>query len=349
MIKVFVNFLTVLVGTLFLSSPVLAHHSNTGIDPESPVEFRGVVTEFRWRNPHIYVVVERTNSGDDPERWQFEIGAIPVLHRSGWTAESLEPGELVTVRGYPDKNPERHFALLVSIEKEDGVILSQCSTYRPQFPDIAHCDPRDGGVQESTPDLNGVWRSSGWMGEGLGALRLTDKAIEARNQYNPDRDTPTALCIGYPLIQNLATRFYLNQIEIDSAADIIEIRSEFFDSVRIVHMDERDHSSIGERALNGHSIGRWVDDTLTVETTMFSEHRSPYGSGVGIPSGPDKQVIERYTLSADGTALFIDVRLEDPEYLAEPFEGRLEWSYTPDLEFHRYDCDSGVAAHFRTG
>jgi hypothetical protein len=348
LIVAFMRILSVIVSLLALSAPVQGHHSNNGIDRESLVEIQGIVTEFRWRNPHIYVVVERSVAGDDPQQWQFEIGAIPVLVRSGWTPESLVPGEPVTIRGYPDKNPERQFALLKSIEKADGVVLSQCSTYRPQFPDIAHCDPLEGGENESASNFSGIWQPRGWLGDGFGALKPTDKGIEARNKYDPDRDTPTALCIGYPLIQNLAGRFYLNQIQIDESANTISIRSEFFDSIRTVHMDERDDTSSRDRTLNGYSIGRWVDDTLIVETTRFAEHQSPYGSSSGIPSGPDKRVEERYTLSEDGTAMFIDVRLEDPDYLKEPFESRVEWSYAPKLKFHRYECDADVAAHFRS-
>jgi len=344
-----VKLVLVLGGYVLLNEPALGHHSNSGIDREALVEFQAIVTEFRWRNPHIYVVVERADDAGDPQQWQFEIGSIPVLARSGWTAESLAPGELVTIRGYPDKNPERQFALLKSVEKEDGLVLSQCSTYRPQFPDIAHCDPLDGRAPESAPDFNGIWQPRGWPGDGFGALIPTDKGIEARNRYVPDRDAPTALCIGYPLIQNLAGRFYLSQIQIDDVANTISIRSEFFDSVRTVHLDERDDSSNQARTLNGYSIGRWVGDTLIVETTEFAAHKSPYGSAGRIPSGPDKRVEERYTLSEDGTAMFIDVRLEDPEYLAEPFESRVEWTYAPDLEFHRYECDADVAAQFRAG
>jgi hypothetical protein len=229
--------------------------------------------------------------------------------------------------------------------RDEHTSMGRC---RHPFPDIAHCDPLKGGENESALNFNGIWQPRGWLGDGFEALKPTDKAEESRNRYKPGRDTPTALCMGYPLIQNLASRFYLNQIQIDESANTILIRSEFFDSMRTVYFDERDGISNLDRTLNGYSIGRWVDDTLIIETTGFAEHRSPYGSSGGIPSGPDKRVEERYTLSEDGTAMFIDVRLEDPDYLEEPFESRIEWSYAPKLEFHRYECQADVAAHFRS-
>jgi hypothetical protein len=40
------------------------------------------------------------------------------------------------------------------------------------------------------------------------------------------------------------------------------------------------------------------------------------------------------------------VLLEDPEYLAEPFRGSLEWSYRPDLDLLSFDCDPSVSSQF---
>jgi hypothetical protein len=78
------------------------------------------------------------------------------------------------------------------------------------------------------------------------------------------------------------------------------------------------HAGEGERTLQGHSIGWWEGETLVVDTVDFAVHRSPYGSGTGIPLGTEKHVVERYRLSDDGTHAFVDIVLEDSEYLAEP-------------------------------
>jgi hypothetical protein len=49
-------------------------------------------------------------------------------------------------------------------------------------------------------------------------------------------------------------------------------------------------------------------------------------------------VVERFSLSEDGTRAIVDVMVEDPEFLAEPFTGRTEMTYVPQLELHRYNC-----------
>jgi hypothetical protein len=49
-------------------------------------------------------------------------------------------------------------------------------------------------------------------------------------------------------------------------------------------------------------------------------------------------VVERFSLSEDGTRAIVDVFVEDPEFLAEPFETRLEIVYSPHLRLYSYDC-----------
>ena len=122
------------------------------------------------------------------------------------------------------------------------------------------------------------------------------------------------------------------------------IRDEWFDAERVIHTDGRGHPVGVERKRLGHSIGRWEGDTLVVDTWLFAPHRSPYG--IGLASGEEKHVVERYTLNEDGRSLTLEVFLEDSEFLAESFSGTLTWDYTPDFEFHRYDCDPEVATRF---
>jgi len=51
-------------------------------------------------------------------------------------------------------------------------------------------------------------------------------------------------------------------------------------------------------------------------------------------------------LNDDGRSLKLEVFLENPEFLADSFSGTLNWDYTPDFEFYRYDCDPEVATRF---
>ena len=50
---------------LVVTRSVSAHHSDAGIDMEGVVAFQGTVTEFHWRNPHVYVLVETTDANGE--------------------------------------------------------------------------------------------------------------------------------------------------------------------------------------------------------------------------------------------------------------------------------------------
>ena len=118
------------------------------------------------------------------------------------------------------------------------------------------------------------------------------------------------------------------------------MRSEFFNSERMIHMDGRAHPENGERTNQGHSIGRWEGEVLVVDTRLFADHRAPIrGPNEGVPSGAQRHVVERFHLSEDRTRLIVDFVVEDPEYLGEPFSGSLELYHAPELEMLGFNCD----------
>ena len=142
----------------------------------------------------------------------------------------------------------------------------------------------------------------------------------------------------------VASNLFPLEIEIDEQRQIISIRIEFWDEERTVYMDGRPHPDASERFHSGHSIGRWEGDTLVVDTTNFTDHRSPYQ--IGVPSGAQKHVVERYRLVEDGTRLAVEFVLEDPEYIAEPLTHARELIYAPQLELSTFDCDLESARRF---
>ena len=313
--------------------PASAHHSEAGFDTDAVVAFQGTVRRYSWRNPHVYIDVEGTNAAGEVVAWEVETGATPIMIRSGWTPDSLQPGDAIAVRGHPERGTGRNYVLLLSLEKEDGTTLLQRSG-----------DPRSSAT---TTGLAGLWKGRGaTVGpfyEFLSEVPLTAKGAAAKAQYNFYTDSPAAICVGPTSPAIVAVGLFVNEIQLGEQT--ISIRSEFFDSDRIIYMDGRAHPENGERTRQGHSIGRWEDGVLVVDTTRFADLRS--GNGTGVPSGAQKHVVERYTLSDDGTHVVIDIFLEDPEYLAESFVGVVEWNYAPELEMYRYDCDAETSRRFR--
>ena len=52
------KYVTILIAAIVPATPVLGHHSDAGIDMNSNIILEGTVTEFYFRNPHAYFLVE---------------------------------------------------------------------------------------------------------------------------------------------------------------------------------------------------------------------------------------------------------------------------------------------------
>jgi hypothetical protein len=320
------------------ASPCMAHHSRANFLDETFV-LQGKVVAFRWANPHALVELSVTDSNGLTTEWQIETQATPTLARSGWTAESLRPGEQVTVRAQPDRNRARRFALLQSILKDDGTMLA-----------VTQADAVLADARTRALSVFGVWaaarRREGGAGIAPGpanepplALPLTAKGLEAARKFDT-RENPRNRCIPPVSPESLGPP-YLHAFE--QSGDNIILRNEYMEVDRLVYMDGRAPAS-GERTLQGHSVGRWEGNVLVIETTHFADN--PWGTARGIPSGAQKRVIERFRLTDNGETLTVDFTIEDSEYLTGPFSGSEQWRYTPQLDLVPNKCDIEAAQRY---
>src|SRR5580704_2243961 len=93
----------VLLGLLPVS-PIYAHHgSHVSYDMEKPVVLKGTVTEFVWSNPHSQIFFDVKDEKGDAVNWGAETANPSALAKSGWTRNSLKPGDEVTVTVWPSK------------------------------------------------------------------------------------------------------------------------------------------------------------------------------------------------------------------------------------------------------
>jgi hypothetical protein len=328
------NKIAIALAIVLAAKMASAHHSDSRFDVDRVVAFEGTVEKFAWKNPHVYLTIRDANEVE----WIIETGPTPIMNRSGWTRDSFAPGDIVSVRSNPDRNPKKKHGLLLSIEGPDGIVRS--SRQRNSESDI----PATGAT---TTSLSGVWagenshRSALWTA--LADHPLTPKGYAATVEYDESMH-PTVNCDAPPSPWIIALAdIYLVEFQIGERE--IVFRSEFNDAERIVYIDGRGHPEDGERTIQGHSIGTWEGDTLVVDTTLFADNRSPF-PGLGLPSGKEKHIVEHFTLTEDGTRLLIDILMDDSEYMAEPIKSDLVWHYSPHLNLLKFDCDPGVAQQF---
>ena len=307
--------------------PAAAHHSAAMFDLQAVVTFQGTVTSFEWTNPHVYINVEVSDGNGQVTQWEIEGDPTSLMIRSGWTATTLAPGNVITARVNPARGTERTHARLVSLATSDGAVLT----------------PRSRGNESTVraTGIAGVWDGIRAFATRSVAMPAPTAAGASWQAVYTNADSPTAQCVAL-VPPFFATVPYMYEIEI--LDDRVLFSSEFYSSERTVFMDGRGHPENAERTLQGHSIGRWERETLVVDTVQFSDLRN--GNLFGIPSAAQKHVVERYELSEDGTRLLINYFLEDPEYLAEPFEGGYYWDYSPGAEMLPFTCDPENALRY---
>jgi hypothetical protein len=108
------------VVTVALWPPVAsAHHHRINFLP-TPIAFHGEITRLEWKNPHVYLYVDAEGDNGEIVSWEIETGSTPSLTRRGITAEDFREGQSVTVRGHPDRNPERKLLFAESVTNSEG-------------------------------------------------------------------------------------------------------------------------------------------------------------------------------------------------------------------------------------
>jgi len=104
----------------------LAHHSMAGFDASKQVTIEGTVTQVNWTNPHSLFYVEGKLAGSSEgalKKWVFEGPAPTSLLKQGWTKESLNVGDKITLIGNPSRGGSA-FALLKEVVTASGKRLA---------------------------------------------------------------------------------------------------------------------------------------------------------------------------------------------------------------------------------
>jgi hypothetical protein len=99
-----------------------AHHSNTAYDTGKSVEWRAAVTQFKFVNPHAYVFFTMQDGSGKPVQGRCELSARTMLARLGWSADTFQPGEMLTLKGAPGRN-EANVCLLNSFTRANGAVI----------------------------------------------------------------------------------------------------------------------------------------------------------------------------------------------------------------------------------
>jgi len=214
---------------------------------------------------------------------------------------------------------------------------------------------------QQVPDLEGGWTRLDTAGGGSygGVDALFPRAVltpEAAARIPPPAAPRLSFAenrvhqVGEPYIVTDggcggATGF--GGVDVNSAAFfIVQTKDEVLitrenPSGRHIYMDGRKHpdSSRWAPTNGGHSVGRYENSELVVDTTGFTNGRVAFGNGL---RSPESHLTERYKLSPDGNRLTVTYTWSDPKIYQKP--------HVYDISFERHPkgsypienwCDSG--------
>ncbi|WP_144097333.1 DUF6152 family protein [Croceicoccus sediminis] len=109
-------------GTM-VAAPAVAHHSFAMFDQTKILQkSQATVAEFRFTNPHSFVVVNVVRNGKST-RYVLECSSVNMMSRAGWKHNTLKSGDKVDVEFYPLRNGKPG-GMLKTIKVADGRTLS---------------------------------------------------------------------------------------------------------------------------------------------------------------------------------------------------------------------------------
>jgi hypothetical protein len=111
-------------AALLVATTALAHHSPIVFDRTKQVTLTGVVTEFRWGNPHSWIHIDVADAAGKVANWGIEMNPASHLARDGWRSTTLKKGDQVSIVVFPLRNDEKG-GQYISIKLPDGKTMGQ--------------------------------------------------------------------------------------------------------------------------------------------------------------------------------------------------------------------------------
>jgi hypothetical protein len=170
-------------------------------------------------------------------------------------------------------------------------------------------------------------------------LKLTPRALKQAQDYSYKDDTKVQNNCKSPTMAFLMQAPF--PMEIYQGRDMIVMKMEYMDMVRVIFTDGRGHEPAdAPHSKAGDSIGHWEGDTLVVDTTHLE-------AGTMMNNGFDHtknmHVIEKFRLSPDGKTLWATQLYDDPGTFAGYAARYISWTRKPGEYVYPYDCDPNYA------
>ncbi len=340
--------LLALAAVLVAAIPLAAHHEILAkFDDTKPVRLTGVVTLVDWRNPHVHVFMNVADARKETLNWAVELESPIELQRSGWSRDSVRPGDKVTVEGIAARNGSRQAWAKSMVLAGTGRQVLNLTVAGP--PPLEHPRPTprwpdrqprlgvSGGVQGHWAYPSSTVLVENGANVPMDAWGLLRNVADAP-KVAPFQPWALALYVNRqrrflqddPMYLNCKPPGGVRQFELPYGIQFVEDRDRqrIFvligsgnSNYRIVYLDGRGHTGqVGGDDDNplyyGRAVGKWEGDTLVVDTRGFNEDF--WFTNGGLPHTEQLKLIERFTRT-DFDTLKYEVTIEDPGAYTKPW------------------------------
>jgi len=346
---------------------VQAHHPiQAKFDRNAEITLSGVVTLVDWSNPHTHVFVNVTDAGVT-QNWAIELESPITLKDSGWSSDTLKPGDKIDVQGIRAKNGSRQVWGESVVASETGTPVFSVKDTAPLKPAEPRPAPKssDGKVALG----NTLELGDGYWGYPTEYALVEDSASIEMDKYGqlaslsdaskvaPLQDWALALyqyrqqreLQDDPMFINCKPPGGPRQYQSDLGIKILEDKAgqRVFvmmgsgnHNFRIIYLDGRSQagqvSGDDDNPLYfGRSVGQWEGDTLVVNTTGFNEDF--WFSNGGLPHTSMLTLHEKFS-RPDLDTLHYEVTVEDPGAYTRNWTASWDMSWVSGKELPVHFC-----------
>ena len=366
--------LLVAFATMLGTSPAQAHHELGAAFIDDEISIEGTVVEYNFKNPHANIILSVADASGAETLWMATAPAPSSLRRGGWTADSIRVRQSlrITGRGSRDGGPmilleSRHWdgGAIVELDPVEGTgigVVTGTPNAGVPFTPVASMER---SLADGQPNFTGTLAKH----PSVRASEATrDRNTPPHNErgaslqaaFDPVDDPSFTECASHGLVRQAST---VQVVRIAQFPDRVVFEYEEGAARRVAWLDGRDPEASGDgqqpvptgdgqqpvptgneqgtaptgNTSLGHSVARYVGDTLVVETDrLLSNLTGTEGNAVS-----DRHtVVETYRRVDDGIGPAVEMLMvvNDPDYLASPWEIRWNKYYVSDYEFTELDC-----------
>jgi len=100
------------------SSPAWSHHSHAMFDHDKEVTITGTVSQWVFRNPHVFLYVDTKTETGDTVTYTVEMSNLTNMLKAGFRATTFKAGDTVTVTLHPliDGRPGGNYIVATSAD-----------------------------------------------------------------------------------------------------------------------------------------------------------------------------------------------------------------------------------------